>query len=69
MQPKRGKIIDRMSERDLFSAQQLAERAGISETTARKVMRGESVIVKVATKVSSALGVAPTDLFDLEGDQ
>lgn len=69
MQPKRGKIIDRMSERDLFSAQALAEKAGISETTARKVMRGESVIVKVATKVSSALGVAPTDLFDLEGDQ
>ena len=69
MQPKRGKIIDRMSECDLFSAQQLAERAGISETTARKVMRGESVIMKVATKVSIALGVAPTDLFDLEGDR
>ena len=69
MQPKRGKIIDRMSERDLFSAQQLAERAGISETTARKVMRGESVIVKVATSVSKALGLAPTDLFDLEGNR
>lgn len=69
MQPKRGKIIDRMGELEAHSVRQLAERAGISEVTARKVMRGESVTVKVATKVSSALGVAPTDLFDLEGDR
>lgn len=69
MQPKRGKIIDKMAERGMYSAQALAEKAEISETTARKVMRGESVIVKVATKVSSALGVAPTDLFELEGER
>lgn len=68
MQPKRGKIIDRMGELGAHSGRQLAERAGISEVTARKVMRGESVTVKVATKVSSALRLAPTDLFDLEGE-
>lgn len=69
MKAKRGKIIDRMAEKELSSAKHLAALAGISETTALKVMRGESVIVKVATKVSSALGVAPTDLFELEDVQ
>ena len=69
MLPKRGKIIDAMAERDVYGAQGLAKESGVSLTTARKVLAGESVIVKVATKVSSALGLAPTDLFDLEGDR
>ena len=69
MQPKRGKIIDAMAERDVYGAQGLAKESGVSLTTARKVLAGESVSVKVATSVSKALGLAPTDLFDLEGDR
>ncbi len=67
MLPKRGKIIDTMAERDVYGVQGLAKKAGVSLPTARKVLAGESVSVKVAASVSKALGLAPTDLFDLEG--
>ena len=69
MIPESRKVIEAMALGDIGSASALAQKAGISPTSARKVIRGEVVSLGVAQKVTRALSKATprssVEMFDL----
>lgn len=69
MIPESRKIIDTMALGDIGSASALAQKAGISPTSARKVIRGEVVSLGVAQKVTRALSKSTprssVEMFDI----
>ncbi len=56
MRPKPSEILKRMITTETESATALAAAAGVTRSTATKVMRGESVTLSVAVKINSAIG-------------
>ena len=65
MSPKVDVIVERMIVKECANTSQLASDAGISATSARKVLRGEPVSMAVAIKVTAFLG--NTAQFKLKG--
>lgn len=65
-----AKLLDLLAERGLTGTiTELAELAGISRNTASALINGKPVKMAVAIVVSDALGVVPSQLFEIQGGE
>ncbi|MCA1615018.1 MAG: helix-turn-helix domain-containing protein [Acidobacteria bacterium] len=53
-----------MVDKDIESAEQLAERAGVSRPTATKILRGEDVLPSKLDAVLNLLGLTRADVYE-----
>ena len=65
-----AKLLDLLAEKRLGGTiGELAELAGISRNTASALMHGKPVTMMIAIAVSDALDAAPSELFEVQGDE
>lgn len=65
-----AKLLDLLAEKRLGGTIiELAELVGISRNTASALMRGKPVAMPIVLAVSDAFDIAPSELFDAQGDE